>query len=151
MDDAQSDNNGVERQTIKATYRNKSIKGLSDRRPRRLSDLFATDPTPKWWVLAFLRISSIYLCRCLKSNLSPCAHASSTSASGFGRTFECFNRTEHLVNRCRVVRSFGSSCRFTDCRDRCVLLLSLDAARIFGQLNRKNIVGVYLNHSGDAK
>ena len=32
LDDAQSDNNGVERQTIKSTYWNKSIKGLSDQR-----------------------------------------------------------------------------------------------------------------------
>ena len=35
------DNSGVERQTIKSTYRNKSIKGLSDRRPQHVSDLFA--------------------------------------------------------------------------------------------------------------
>ena len=52
VDDAQSDNNGVEGQTIKSTFRNKSIKGLSDRRPRRVSDLFAPDSTPKWCVLA---------------------------------------------------------------------------------------------------
>ena len=32
VDDAQSDNNGVERQTIKSTHWNKSIKGLNDRR-----------------------------------------------------------------------------------------------------------------------
>ena len=47
--DAQSANSGVERQTIKSTYRKKSIKGLSDRRPRRVSDLFVPDPTPTDW------------------------------------------------------------------------------------------------------
>ena len=52
VDDAQSGNNGVERQTIQSTYRNKSIKGLSDWRPRSVSDLFAPDTIPTLWVLA---------------------------------------------------------------------------------------------------